>query len=257
VRYQRGNIRGASSMWMAVVQEAGHLARAVRKGEYQNVALSLPRCLGWYMAFCCKVQLSVAPLVWHFFPAACPTCWNDSCQCMAGKTNEADVKSPQRLSALRKRKLRDPNFRCPISLNDFVEMFAHIYGRHPGSRTFDSIFLHFTEEIGEVAEHIRGAKARARAGQPVHQTAYLMASELADVFSWICNLFNRLATDVVQYSEILNQMSLLRRETPRTMSLPTLQELFWFQFRDGCPFCRVPVCTGNCAVWAAAAVPQF
>ena len=165
------------------------------------------------------------------------------------------MKNPRRLSALRRTKVGHPQFARPIFLNDFVEMFAQIYGRHPGSRTFDSIFLHFTEEIGEVAEHIRGAKARARIGQPIHRTAYQMASELADVFSWICNLFNRLATDVVQYGEIINQMSSLHGEARRPMSLFTLEDLFWLQFRHGCPFCGVSVCTGNCAVWAAA-VPE-
>jgi hypothetical protein len=66
---------------------------------------------------------------------------------------------------------RDTAANRPKTADEYVAMFGSIYGNLSGSVHIDGIFLHFMEELGEVAELVQALKI-ARLNAPASQTVH-------------------------------------------------------------------------------------
>jgi cytidylate kinase len=76
-----------------------------------------------------------------------------------------------------------------VTLEEFTEMFRTIYGQVHEGLPVEALALHFIEEVGEVANAIR-LLGEGGTGKE-HSSIKRLEREVADVFSWVCNLFLR------------------------------------------------------------------
>jgi len=231
---------GLSSMWFEVVQHAGSVAKGIRKEDDILVLRSLPKVFCWYCSFCTKCQFSLDDMLWRWFPLVCPTCYKTVCECGKDKFLSAMLpqKEPASLAALAEsNRLSKPN-----TLDGYVDMFRTIYGQAHGAGSINDIFLHLTEELGEVAERIQQLK-HAHELDEWRAVAVELESELADVFSWIAKLTFKTADKLQSVQQHLSSF-----EQPPDVSV-TLSGLVSQMYSTGCPDCLSFPCIPECPGW--------
>ncbi len=231
-------------MWLQVVKQAGEVARSVRKEMMDSLLSELPQLFCWYCAFCTKVGLSIEEIVWYYFPLICPTCYKEKCICSPHKERElgrhARQKDPALLAEFGKKNVA----RRPVTLDGYVEMFWGIYGGHNEAAHIEGVFLHLMEELGEVAKWIHVLK-KLEPGTQRRLVDGEMASELADVFSWICKLTARADFEYQGFREYLERVT-----EKSVVNAIRLSELVGAVYRFGCPECRSDRCSADCPGWA-------
>lgn len=91
-----------------------------------------------------------------------------------------------------------------VSLKDFQEHIARMYGRKDAERGAEATFLWLMEEIGELAAGLRSG------------TKQELALEFADVIAWLTTIANVKGID--------------------------LSQAIWDKYGTGCPGCKVSPC---------------
>jgi NTP pyrophosphatase (non-canonical NTP hydrolase) len=137
----------------------------------------------------------------------------------------------------------------PRTLDGYVDMFGYIYGGHNEAAHMGEVFLHLTEELGEVARWIHLLKK----GGPDMQRRVVhgeMASELADVFSWISKLVVRANSEYRGFREYMEHF--VRDGAPEIPNEIRLSELIGSVYGSGCPECREAHCSAACPGWTGA-----
>jgi len=244
-RFGIGITRGISSMWLQVVKQAGEVARAIRKERKDLLLRELPQLFCWYCGFCTKIGLGIEDTVWFYFPLLCPTCYSERCIC--GPHKEVDLRTrPRQKDRNVLKEFGAANAaRRPHTLDDYVEMFDTIYGDHNEAAHMDSVFLHLMEELGEVARWIHIVK-KANTDTQDQYVKNEMASELADVFSWICKLVARANAEYHGFRTYLGRLT--KDEVPIALDI-RLSELVRTEYGSGCPECGGARCSSSCPGW--------
>jgi len=233
---------GLSRMWLHLVQDVATLAKGIRRNDIALVLRMLPRLFCWLCGFCTKLDITLDDIAWHFFPSVCPTCWNVTCGCGASKrlARNAGQKDEHLLNELGTANL---GYR-PKTLDDFVAMFANIYGNHSESANLTDVYLHFSEEVGEVAAWIKVLETE-NSTRPLALRE--LASELADVFSWMCKLCWRVNHNLRGFApwaehQFPGRIDRLQFEV-RFSAVTALE------YACGCPGCGQLVCISDCQGW--------
>lgn len=245
-RFGSGLAKGISSMWLQVVKQAGEVARSVRKERMDALLNELPQLFCWYCAFCTKLGLSIEAIVWHYFPLICPTCYNERCDCGPHKERESGLHPRQKELGLLADFRNTNNGRRPRTLDEYVAMFWRIYGGHNEAAHMGGVFLHLMEELGEVAKWIHVLK-KLEPGEQKRLINGEMASELADVFSWICKLTARADVEYQGFRGYLERMT--EKNPGPVVNAIRLSELVGTIYRFGCPECRLNRCSADCPGW--------
>jgi NTP pyrophosphatase (non-canonical NTP hydrolase) len=245
-RFGPGLVDGLSGMWLRVMSHAGEVARAVRKEEHDLLLRELPQLFCWYSTFCTKLCIDLEDVVWRFFPYICSTCYAEPCGCGPHKESESKPR-PQKDPHLLAYHQRENLKRRPTTLDAYVQMFEDIYGAHDQSTHVEGVFLHLTEELGEVAKHIpRVIQFEGHAQRELINGE--LASELADVFSWICKLCFKTNIRFRAFIRFLNQ-HLPAEVQAKLIADIRLSTLIADVYRTGCPDCIRKQCLRDCPGW--------
>ena len=127
-----------------------------------------------------------------------------------------------------------------------VGMFNNIYGHVHSGLPVEVIALHFIEEVGEVANSIRLISGGSR--ERDEDSILVLEWEIADVFSWICNLTLRVGHhfDLLRwYAERLIPDVILGRDPAKDISLSSVLWNIYAGPRGllRCPGCRARPCS--------------
>jgi NTP pyrophosphatase (non-canonical NTP hydrolase) len=158
----------------------------------------------------------------------------------------------------------------PKSMNEFAEMFQHIYGDSVEAQTIEQITFHLLEETGEVATaltnlpriHVKNLlnkknkPTREQINEIVSTRRYYLralAEELADVFSWINSLtikLQRYLNCTSDLAETLHKKEAMARQIKELIERIVQEvhpvELIWRLHGEGdilvCEKCRKRPC---------------
>lgn len=162
---QNNNTLSPVRMWLHLMEEAGEVARDMRKEDYVSLLHDLPDVFAWLCTFSNQMGINVEQAVWEKYPNICPYCLRtNNCVCIAEGFSSYDSR---RLNRYRK------NNSKPHSLESWEEMFRSIYGNVNRILSRASIGFHLMEEIGEVASLLRRDDFDS------------YSIEIADVFAWL------------------------------------------------------------------------
>jgi len=213
IKANKGRWRGIDSAnaWLRFVETATvSIAQSVRMGEHNDLIEQLGDAFGW---LCCFVKRfskeqhneffkfsdPLPKMVWRKFPGMCYRCAHkfteeevgqksySACVCLATPSASSKEKKTRegRLESARRNKLR------PSTIDDWANMIKEIYGPNHRQLSLSAICLHFLEECGEVAQGLRDlrkCKSTAARSKEISK----LQDEIADVFSWIFGLLNKL-----------------------------------------------------------------
>lgn len=204
----------SAQAWLRFVEIAAFIAEQVRTEEYAEMVAGLGRALGWLCSFV-KVYSekhpkewfplfaeSLSEMVWKKYPGTCYRCTHElshddivdtkylPCVCLA-VPQVPDDKKPLREFHLKTARAEKPR---PSGLDQWANMIKDVYGPNHRQLSLSAITLHFLEEVGEVAESLR--KLRELGAKPdeegKRERIVKLQNEVADVFSWILGLLNKL-----------------------------------------------------------------
>lgn len=238
-------VKGISSMWLRVITHSGEVARAVRKRNVDLLLRELPKVFCWYCTFCSKLNIDLDEAIWLWFPRVCPTCYKERCGCGGSKEKES---IPQKSRSVLDRFARENYARRPRTADEYVGMFGEIYGNYSGSVHIDGIFLHFMEELSEVAELIQHVKILKGDSVRYGVVRSKLEAELADVFSWIAKLCWSTNQEFQGFLSFLEQ-GIDGERLSTNFGEITLSGLVEIMYREGCPYCRVRPCSQACPGW--------
>ncbi|MCB8967444.1 MAG: hypothetical protein H6660_11175 [Ardenticatenaceae bacterium] len=152
-------------MWLHLMEEAGEVARDMRKEDYASLANDLPDLFAWLCSFSNQTGIKIEQAVWEKYPKICPYCLrSNNCVCISEGFSSYDSR---RLNRYQK------NNSKPDSLESWEEMFKNIFGNVNRILSRASIGFHLMEEIGEVASLLR------------RNDFDNYSVEIADVFAWV------------------------------------------------------------------------
>jgi len=204
----------SAEAWLRFVEIAAFIAEQVRTEEYAKMVVGLGRALGWLCSFV-KVYSekhrkerfpsfmeSLSEMMWKKYPGTCYRCTHElrhddivgprylPCVCLAVPQVPED-KRPLRELHLKTAREKKPR---PSYLDQWANMIKDIYGPNHRQLSLSAIALHFLEEVGEVAEDLRKLRElRPRPSEKSKRERIMkFQDEIADVFSWILGLLNKL-----------------------------------------------------------------
>jgi len=136
-------------------------------------------------------------MVFLKYPGCCPLCGRtEFCNCLGMLESECE-RAKGEVDTLVERKIkhmfrREQDLRVPLSLYEWQEMFAKIYGRLDRILSIDQIAFHLMEETGEVARALR--YLREHNSTETERVAKIreLQKELADMFDWLIALLIKL-----------------------------------------------------------------
>ena len=246
-------------MWLSLVEGMRHLSKPIRKSAISPLIDHLPQTFCLLCGCCTKAGIRLADVTWEFFPYICPTCYRKPCICGSSKLGIGGPK--QKDEKLLQRYRRKNGAYRPDTIDDYVRMFALIYHNHPDSSSFVNIYLHLSEEVAEVAQHVREIR-ECKGGPPLLQIQRNLRSEIADVFSWLCKLCWRIDLEWQGFIPWIEEQGLNSRTT-KSVRGPSritdfglnrqilLSSLLLRSYRNGCPKCRMTPCRGTCGQWGS------
>lgn len=253
--------RSVEQMWLQVVEESSSVAEAVREVNYLDVLSHLANTFCWICGLVARCQRETdsvlhfnkdfSSVIWNKYPGRCPLCESNPCQCLIRK-REIDSRSSEEKARVYQRVKR----RAQRSLDDrvrnldrLVNMFEDVYGPTYFVVSIEEITFHFTEEVGEVAEQIREARAleiasigtrnRKRERRRIVND-YL--SELADVFSWMCAILIKINYMIAEVNHILGEFSRSQTDYHEISLSEVIKKYYLREGRLVCRTCRQRRC---------------
>lgn len=255
-----------------VSENASKVAENLRRYKYGEAMRSLAHVFCWLCGFCSRTRRNLGKIVWRKYPYVCPYCRRDkedevkSCTCLGYRVEIEEAPSHKKAKIIDEETLS--YFRGffknkkPATLDRWVRMFEKLYRNSNYSASIEHIGFHLMEEIGEVSRawrrkqefEQRVQKRSERDTQDIEKARKKfdvnVDYEIADVFSWICALINKI-TWIVEAVENYGKSTMEIRmppRRPRFISLPkvTLSSYAFSEYKDGCPNCGSPKCSEDC-----------
>lgn len=153
-------------LWLHLTEEAGEVAKDMRKERFDDLNRDLPDIFAWLCTFANKTSIRLEDAIWDKFPGVCPYCLREEhCVCIAEGRDAYDK--------TRIEDYRQNISKKPATFLEWSEMFRRIYGNVNTILSHASIGFHLMEEIGEVARDLR---------KDDHKSYRI---EIADVFAWM------------------------------------------------------------------------
>jgi NTP pyrophosphatase (non-canonical NTP hydrolase) len=251
--------RTPAEMWLLMMEDASQLAEAIRREKYAEALRKLVRVFGWTCSFVARCRAkdlkdtpfhldkNLSEIVWQKYPYCCSLCGNGRCICavVRGELEELSPKEKKDRKARVSdalavaRQSTDPR---PKTLDDFVNMFSHIYKGAHYNLPIEAIFLHFMEEVGEVSSCIR--EIREKDGKKRNEDLRAdLEEEIADIISWTASALSKL--DYILGASRLLEAS--QQKVIQTSNL-ALSAIVWQEFQDDtqehlwCGKCRARQC---------------
>ena len=197
-----------SDIWLRSIENAGtRIAEFIRREEYTEAIKSLGEAFGWLCCFVkkCLEHYKIHPiskLVWDKYPGMCYACADKiaeddvvkkdyaSCICPGMKGISTNIeKSKMRLEYARNNKKK------AITLDDWADMIKSIYKEVHSILPISAICLHFIEEVGEVTRELyeyTTLEKQEAAEEKLKEKIKKLEEEIADTFSWILGLMNKI-----------------------------------------------------------------
>ena len=228
---------GSARAWLRFVEQAAAIAEDVRLDSYSDLIRRLGEGFGWLCCFArfysqqqpqeaFQFQSSLSDMVWRKYPGVCYRCTHDftteqvesegylACRCLSIPNVSEGEKAVRaaRLEVARTRKLR------PNSPDNWAKMIGAVYGPNHRQLSLSALCLHFFEEVGEVAEGLRDLEAIGPMADSAERRGKIHAleDEIADVFSWIFGMLNKVEQILLQgqgYYRTAARLELPRIET--------------------------------------------
>lgn len=232
IYFDKDRKRSYSEIWLSTVYHASNVGEAIRERNYVNACHNLAEVFCWMSGFLrkCnsednnnssfKITESLSELVWLKYPAECPLCEKNHCQCPIYKTYINKL-TPEKKEALydkiEKKGAEEIEYKNNVrELDRLVSVFSNIYGNSYVLMSIEEIGFHFLEEVGEVTEMINKLSildkidsANMTKTQKEDREMYLrqLKRELADVFSWSTALIIKLNILIDEISSVIREYS--------------------------------------------------
>lgn len=269
-------------LWFRVFENASRVAEDLRRYKYAAAFQSLAHVSCWFLGFANRIGKNMEDVVWSKYPYICPYCRKEkedvirSCSCGTRRTQLEEAETHVKETIIREDMIRyyGEAFRDkkPTKLDDWVTMYAHLYGNLTYSIPVEHIGFHLMEEIGEVSRVLRRRKEfESRVKRSLEtgtdiQMARLqyekdLDSELADVFSWTCTLVCKIQSLAKALQDFQDHMENMRGSSGRiriqipyakptdvSFEVPevTFSSVLYWEYGKGCPSCGRNPCDENC-----------
>ena len=108
----------ASDIWLHLMEEAGEVAKAMRKEDFLHLQQDLPDIFAWLCSFANRTGIDLEDALWQKYPSVCPYCLQDKyCVCIA---ESHDTYDDVRLVGYRKQNHK------PVEFAEWEKMFRDI-----------------------------------------------------------------------------------------------------------------------------------
>jgi len=194
-------------IWLRFIENAGtQIAEFIRREEYMEAIKSLGEAFGWLCCFvkkCCDfygIRL-LSEIAWDKYPGTCYTCADKIAEDDAIKKDPSPCICPGmkwKPKNIEKREIRlrhaRENKNKPKALDDWADMIKSIYKEVHSMLPISAICLHFIEEVGEVTRELCNYDALDDCTSALEKKQIIknLEEEVADVFSWILGLINKI-----------------------------------------------------------------
>jgi len=270
-------------LWARVGENASKVAENLRRYKYAAAFQSLAHVTCWVLGFANRAGKDFEDVVWGKYPYICPYCRtleNDdvvmSCSCGTARTKIEEAKSHIKAAMLDNNVVkhygRTFKDKKPCKLDDWVLMYAKLYGNTTYSMPVEHIGFHLMEEIGEVSRILRRRREfESRVEKGLERgTDVVMArnqfeldldSELADVFSWTCTLAYKIQSLSRALKDFQDQINDLKKDgghirivlpyakptdIPFDVPEATFSSVLYWEYGTGCPNCNSTPCAVSC-----------
>lgn len=214
--YRKANKRFSTRRLISLLYQTATLGVQKNARKYRKALLieQLPDLVSRAFAVASRLNINIEEALRFKFPGVCSYCLEmEGCRCLFRKSSEVGS-TPRGRAMLRK--LRAKKNEWPESFRAHQLLHYKLYSRQ--HELFDLFYLsaRLVEETAEVAEDFDLKKKD------------LLPLELADVFSWIFALCNRLNMHKPEHEFIY------------------IDDLYWKQYPYQCKKCHKNVCCGRC-----------
>lgn len=140
---------GDTDLLLRINEEAGEISELVRKEDITGIIQHLPNLFVWLMAFIDRVGVDLLEAIWEKYPRICPYCLAEqNCMCITKDTKYV-------VDSLELKRFREKRENMPQSLNEWQRVLAGIYGKVNKIKMLIQVWLHVSEEIGEICRAYR------------------------------------------------------------------------------------------------------
>lgn len=204
----------SANAWLRFVETANtRIAELVRLGSHSELVEALGDAFGWLCCFSGRYGEGIPGesfrfirtlprMIWNKYPGVCYRCTHKfseeeingidyiACVCLSTPV----ISLPQKKIAKENKLIAKEKKTSPTTLDEWTKMTKDIYGPNHSQLSLPSICLHFLEEVGEVAEGLRELRDLDQLASAEEKKIFIynLQDEIADVFSWIMGLLNKI-----------------------------------------------------------------
>ena len=165
---------------LRINEEVSKVDKLVRKENTAGMIDYLPRLFAWAVAFPNRVGIDISAALWEKYPRICPYCLTtEHCRCISLRDIVKYI--PDRPELVEARKSRE---NMPQTLTDWQEVIATLYKRVNSIQALTAVWLHVSEEVGEVSEAYRKKRNDN------------LREEQADEMAWILSTATKLGVNL-------------------------------------------------------------
>ncbi len=165
---------------LRINEELSRVDELMRKENLAGVIQYLPRLFAWLVTFANRVDINISEALWEKYPGVCPYCLKKrNCMCITQETKYT-AQRPEL------KKIREGRKNVPQSLTEWQQLLANIYGKVNKVQMLIQVWLHVSEEIGEICRAFR------------RRFDNNLREELADATAWILSTATKLGVDLQQ-----------------------------------------------------------
>lgn len=247
------NRRSIESIWRHAMVNASKFSTDIRKNNFGLAFEHLAHLMNWSLTFVSRCQnsrkldknelfsilKSISEIFWEKYPNICPYCNARPCTCSTPGRMEME-KEP----AVFKRDKEIRNMQdVPRSLDEWSNMFDNIYGGIHSIATINELSFHLVEETGEVADQIVRI-IEILNEQDLEMKKADLSHELADVFSWICSVVNKI--NHTYFEPAVRHFEEKQKIPKGSIPVETLSQILWDEYGSPqgliCPLCKNAPC---------------
>lgn len=242
--------RSIDSIWRHAMVNASRFSSDIRKHNFGYAFNHLAHLMNWLLTTVerCQnskkldknetffIQKSISEIIWEKYSNKCPYCRTKPCSCSSsGRVDKTKV-SLQRKDAA---KIKDG----PRTLDEWGMMFDELYGNTHAIATIEELSFHLVEETGEVASEIIRITEIIN-GQDAEKKKEEFLAELADVFSWICSIVNKI--NHIYFEPAARHFEQRQGASKGVIDVETLSQILWNTYGSPqglmCPLCKNSPC---------------